>query len=241
MQDEHPRFLMSDSWQIISEKAGDLNPSGKWFRQPGESRLSATCGPSCRREHLQPAWLPQSRTLVLLLPNSAFVLWCKFRGKCSGQHGLQRKNISQVYHCLLSFPFERQSGHALSFTVKKRVQPRSSQFTKQETAATAAKYSAIWQCQTPSKPSLPTTRSSDIPLRRSLYTFPLPSQKLCEAWARSSSISDPRAQDRTQHTVGSLLMSAGHWRQKWPVFPVFHLFLWAFGNAFCISLITSLV
>ena len=56
MQDEHPRFPMSYTWQIIPEKAGDLNPSGKWFWQPGESRVSATCGPSCR--HLQPAWLP---------------------------------------------------------------------------------------------------------------------------------------------------------------------------------------
>ena len=107
--------------------------------------------------------------LVLLLPNSASVLWCKFRGKCSGQHSLQRKNISQVYHCLLSFPFERQSGHALSFTARKRVQPRSSQFTKQEKAATAAKYSDIWQCQTPSEPSHPTTRSSDIPEKVSLH------------------------------------------------------------------------
>lgn len=36
------------------------------------------------------------------LPNSALMLWCKFRGKCSGQHGLQRKNTSHVYRCLLS-------------------------------------------------------------------------------------------------------------------------------------------
>ena len=70
------------------------------------------------------------------LPNSALVLWCKFRGKCSGQHGLQRKNTSHVYRCLLSFPSEQQSGHALLFTVRKRVHPRSSQFPKQETAAT---------------------------------------------------------------------------------------------------------
>lgn len=178
--------------------------------------------------------------LVLLLPNSASVLWCKFRGKCSGQHSLQRENISQVYHCLLSFPFERQSGHALSLTARKRVQPRSSQFTKQEKAATAAKYSAIWQCQTPANQVIQPPAAATSP-RRSLYTSPPPSQKLCEAWARSSSISDPRAQDRTQHTVGSPLMSAGQWRQKWPVFLVFHLFLWASGNAFCISLVTSLV
>lgn len=64
--------------------------------------------------------------------------------------------------------------------------------------------------------------------RRSLYTFPLPSQKLCEAWARSSSISHPRAQDRTQHTVGSLLMSARQWEAKMACFSCFSFIFMGF-------------
>lgn len=231
MQAEYPWFLRSDSWQNTSEKAGDLNPSGKWFLQPGEPRLSVTCSPSCRQEHLQPHWRPRSLSgqSVLLFPNPAPVSWCKRWVECSGQCSLQRKNTPRVYRFLLSFQPQQQSDHTLLFIVRKWVQPRSSQFTKQEAAATAAGYSEIWRCQTLGQPGLSNhPQQWHHPEMGSLCFL---SAKPEVPWGLGTILKHLWPQSPGQNWAHSRFSTDACWKlsQKWPVFLSYLFFFYFYG------------